>query len=59
MHLAQLRAEAAEARAAAHNWRELPLRDVGIAALFAAECFAWFCVGEIAGRGWHLTGYEY
>lgn len=25
---------------------------------FAAEVFAWFCVGEIIGRGFTLSGYS-
>ena len=31
--------------------------QVGTAALFSAEVYAWFCVGEIIGRGGSLTGY--
>ena len=31
--------------------------QVGTAALFSAEVYAWFCVGEIVGRGGGLTGY--
>lgn len=26
---------------------------------FAAEVFAWFCVGEIVGRGFSLSGYSF
>ena len=59
VHYAQLRAEMEQVRAAAGNWSELPLATVGRAALFSAECFAWFCVGEIVGRGFTLTGYDY
>ncbi|KAG0502057.1 hypothetical protein HPP92_002129 [Vanilla planifolia] len=43
-----------------HIWRnrhELKVEDVGIAALFGLELYAWFCVGEIAGRGFTFTGY--
>jgi len=36
---------------------DLKLEEVGIAALFAGECYAWFCVGEIVGRGGTITGY--
>jgi hypothetical protein len=25
---------------------------------FAAELYAWFCIGEIVGRGGSLTGYN-
>ena len=31
--------------------------QVGVAALFAGEVYAWFCVGEVIGRGGSLTGY--
>ncbi|CAA2984148.1 ATPase, F0 complex, subunit G, mitochondrial [Olea europaea subsp. europaea] len=37
---------------------ELKIEDAGIAALFGLECFAWFCAGEITGRGFTLTGYH-
>lgn len=37
---------------------DLKLEEVGIAALFAGECYAWFCVGEIVGRGGSITGYK-
>jgi len=37
---------------------DLKLEEVGIAALFAGECYAWFCVGEIVGRGGTITGYK-
>lgn len=40
------------------NRKDLKLEEVGIAALFAGECYAWFCVGEIVGRGGTLTGYK-
>ncbi|ACO65148.1 predicted protein [Micromonas commoda] len=36
---------------------DLPMAEVGTAALFAGEVYAWFCVGEIIGRGGSLTGY--
>ncbi|XP_019199569.1 PREDICTED: uncharacterized protein LOC109193172 [Ipomoea nil] len=36
---------------------ELKVEDAGIAALFGIECFAWFCAGEIVGRGFTFTGY--
>ncbi|KAL5558759.1 hypothetical protein UlMin_034970 [Ulmus minor] len=39
------------------NRQELKVEDAGIAALFGLECFAWFCAGEIVGRGFTLTGY--
>ncbi|KAK4388762.1 hypothetical protein Sango_2213200 [Sesamum angolense] len=37
---------------------ELNIENAGIAALFGIECFAWFCAGEIVGRGFTLTGYH-
>ncbi|WOL14597.1 hypothetical protein Cni_G23377 [Canna indica] len=39
------------------NRKELKVEDAGIAALFGLELYAWFCVGEIAGRGFTFTGY--
>ncbi|VAH61481.1 unnamed protein product [Triticum turgidum subsp. durum] len=40
------------------NRKELKVEDLGIATLFGVELYAWFCVGEIAGRGFTLTGYK-
>ncbi|XP_075502794.1 uncharacterized protein LOC142540487 [Primulina tabacum] len=37
--------------------QDLKVEDAGIAALFGLECFAWFCAGEIVGRGFTFTGY--
>lgn len=37
---------------------DLKLEEVGIGVLFAGECYAWFCVGEIVGRGGTITGYK-
>ncbi|KAG6770555.1 hypothetical protein POTOM_026240 [Populus tomentosa] len=45
---------------AKHLWKhrqELKVEDAGIAALFGLECFAWYCAGEIVGRGFTFTGY--
>ncbi|KAJ0251665.1 hypothetical protein HA466_0125920 [Hirschfeldia incana] len=39
------------------NRSDLKVEDAGIAALFGLECFAWYCAGEIAGRGFTFTGY--
>ncbi|KAG6589977.1 hypothetical protein SDJN03_15400, partial [Cucurbita argyrosperma subsp. sororia] len=39
------------------NRQEMKVEDAGIAALFGLECFAWFCAGEIVGRGFTVTGY--
>ncbi|XP_028053493.1 uncharacterized protein LOC114257871 isoform X1 [Camellia sinensis] len=40
------------------NRQELKTEDAGIIALFGLECFAWFCAGEIVGRGFTITGYH-
>uniref|UniRef100_A0A2N9J706 Uncharacterized protein n=1 Tax=Fagus sylvatica TaxID=28930 RepID=A0A2N9J706_FAGSY len=40
------------------NRQELKVEDAGIAALFGLECFAWYCAGEIVGRGFTFTGYH-
>ena len=37
---------------------DIPLAQYGTAAIFVAEAYAWFCVGEIAGRGFTMTGYK-
>ncbi|KAL3702527.1 hypothetical protein R1sor_020549 [Riccia sorocarpa] len=42
----------------AMNRNDLKLEEVAIAALFAGECYAWYCVGEIVGRGGTITGYK-
>ncbi|CAL0324259.1 unnamed protein product [Lupinus luteus] len=39
------------------NKQDLKVEDAGIAALFGLECFAWYCAGEIVGRGFTFTGY--
>ncbi|RAL45643.1 unnamed protein product [Cuscuta campestris] len=39
------------------NRQDLKVEHASIAALFGLECFAWFCAGEIAGRGFTFTGY--
>ncbi|XP_059634858.1 uncharacterized protein LOC132277128 [Cornus florida] len=44
-----------------HMWRnrqELKAEEATTAALFGLECFALFCVGEIVGRGFTITGYH-
>ncbi|KAG9158891.1 hypothetical protein Leryth_025031 [Lithospermum erythrorhizon] len=43
-----------------HVWKnrhDLKVEDAAIAALFGLECFAWYCAGEIVGRGFTFTGY--
>jgi len=39
------------------NWQDLKKENVGFAALFGLECFAWFWGGEVVGRGFTFTGY--
>ncbi|XP_021829635.1 uncharacterized protein LOC110769888 [Prunus avium] len=39
------------------NRQELNVENAGLAALFGLECYAWFCGGEIIGRGFTFTGY--
>lgn len=39
------------------NKEALKVQNAGIAVLFGLECFAWFCAGEIGGRGFTFTGY--
>ncbi|KAJ7567295.1 hypothetical protein O6H91_02G141400 [Diphasiastrum complanatum] len=40
------------------NRQDLKIEEVGVAFLFAGECYAWYCVGEIVGRGFTITGYK-
>jgi hypothetical protein len=40
------------------NRQDLNMDSVCYAALFGLECFAWFCGGEIIGRGFTFTGYH-
>jgi len=37
---------------------DLRLEEIGVTLLFLGECYAWFCVGEIVGRGGTITGYR-
>lgn len=39
------------------NREDVNLEKIGYGALFGLECFAWFCGGEIVGRGFTFTGY--
>ena len=32
--------------------------QVGTYALFVGEVYAWYCVGEIVGRGFSVAGYN-
>ncbi|XP_004486809.1 uncharacterized protein [Cicer arietinum] len=52
-----LRKELEYAKNIIKNRRDLNMENVGMAALFGLECFAWFCGGEIVGRGFTFTGY--
>ncbi|KAK9842225.1 hypothetical protein WJX81_001410 [Elliptochloris bilobata] len=52
-----------DAKALAEKWPhmrrgELSLTEVATYLGFTAELYAWFCVGEIIGRGGTLTGYS-
>lgn len=38
--------------------QDLSVQEIGTAALFTLELYAWFVVGEIIGRGGTLTGYK-
>ncbi|KAL3694122.1 hypothetical protein R1sor_007773 [Riccia sorocarpa] len=40
------------------NQNDLKREEVAVAVLFAEECYAWYCVGEIVGRGGTVTGYK-
>ncbi|XP_010545333.1 PREDICTED: uncharacterized protein LOC104817748 [Tarenaya hassleriana] len=39
------------------NRGDVTVEEAGTVALFGLECFAWFCAGEIVGRGFTFTGY--
>ncbi|KAI5000146.1 hypothetical protein ZWY2020_004735 [Hordeum vulgare] len=40
------------------NRKDLKVEQVGVAALFGIELYAWLCAGEIIGSGFTLTGYH-
>ena len=40
------------------NRSNLKVEDAGVAAMFGIELYAWFCLGEIVGRGFTVTGYH-
>ncbi|KAL9227258.1 hypothetical protein vseg_002971 [Gypsophila vaccaria] len=50
--------EVEQVKQAWKNRKEMKVDEVGVAALFGLECFAWFCAGEIVGRGFTITGYK-
>ncbi|KAL6773860.1 hypothetical protein ACKKBG_A22795 [Auxenochlorella protothecoides x Auxenochlorella symbiontica] len=56
--IATCKKEAAAARHRLGQWRDLPVTEAAMYAGFAAEVFAWFCVGEIVGRGGNVAGYS-
>jgi F-type H+-transporting ATPase subunit g len=37
------------------NRSDLKVEHAGVAALFGIELYAWFCAGEIVGRGFTLS----
>lgn len=38
--------------------QDLPLAEAGLYTAFVGEMFAWFCVGEVVGRGGSISGYS-
>eukprot|EP00887_Chlorella_sp_A99_P002848 scaffold6.g2848.t1 len=56
--IAHCKEEAAVVKQKWGQLRELPTTEVAIYAGFVAELYAWFCLGEIVGRGGSLTGYN-
>ncbi|NP_001149231.2 uncharacterized protein LOC100282853 [Zea mays] len=40
------------------NGSRLKIEDASVAAMFGIELYAWFCLGEIVGRGFTVTGYH-
>ena len=38
--------------------RDVLCLQVGTYALFVGEVYAWYCVGEIVGRGFSVAGYN-
>merc|ERR1711977_61743 len=65
-HLAQIpkfvtsvSAEAAAVRAKMQNLSNISVQEAATGLVFGLEAYALFCVGEIVGRGFSLTGYEY
>ncbi|KAF1883139.1 hypothetical protein Lal_00003322 [Lupinus albus] len=49
--------ELEDAKKLLKNRQDLSIENASFAALFGLECFAWFCGGEIVGRGFTFTGY--
>ncbi|KAF3450627.1 hypothetical protein FNV43_RR06716 [Rhamnella rubrinervis] len=50
-----LQKEVYDLRQLMKNKEALKVENAGIAVLFGLECFAWFCAGEILGRGFTFT----
>mmetsp|Transcript_6751 Transcript_6751/g.9171 ORF Transcript_6751/g.9171 Transcript_6751/m.9171 type:complete len:129 (+) Transcript_6751:80-466(+) len=57
-HIAKAQVEYAAWKKTVKNYQELTLTQVATGSLFVAEVYAWYCVGEIAGRGFTLSGYS-
>ncbi|XP_021736034.1 uncharacterized protein LOC110719360 [Chenopodium quinoa] len=53
-----LRKEVDQVKQAWQNRKDVKVEELGVAALFGLECFAWYCAGEIVGRGFTFTGYQ-
>ncbi|KAL2898038.1 ATP synthase subunit g mitochondrial [Bienertia sinuspersici] len=53
-----LQKEVEQFKQAWKNRKDMKVEEVGVAALFGLECFAWYCAGEIVGRGFTFTGYK-
>lgn len=50
-----------ETKAVKELWQkkgEMSLKEIGVYVAFVGEIYAWFCIGEIIGRGGTITGYD-
>lgn len=56
--VSQCKTEAAEVQSRLKAYKELPTTELATYLAFGAEVYAWFCIGEIVGRGGSLTGYN-
>ena len=41
------------------SWQNITMAEYGTYALFVGEAYAWFCVGDIMGRGFRFIDYNY
>ena len=41
------------------SWQTITMAEYGTYALFVGEAYAWFCVGDIVGRGFRFIDYDY